>query len=73
MNSNSKPDEPAMLIDVETVAHLVGVSNRHVYRLANSGRMPSPLRLGGAVRWRRKDVDQWINDGCPDLSEGGQE
>jgi len=53
------------LIDGYQLASLLRCSTRHVHRLARSRRMPSPLRLGTALRWRRIDIDQWINQGCP--------
>jgi prophage regulatory protein len=57
--------EPARLLDVRAVAGLLGVSGRHVYRLADSGRMPRPMKLGGAVRWDRDEIRRWIDEGCP--------
>lgn len=57
--------EPARLLDVAAVARLLGVSARHVWRLADGGRMPRPLRLGGARRWDRLTVEDWIRAGCP--------
>jgi excisionase family DNA binding protein len=56
---------PASLLDVRTVASLLGCSARHVYRLADAGRMPGPVRLGSLVRWNRSEVERWIQDGCP--------
>ncbi|MFN5852097.1 MAG: helix-turn-helix transcriptional regulator [Pirellulaceae bacterium] len=61
--------EPARLLDVQAVAGLLGVSGRHVYRLADSGRMPRPLKLGGAVRWDRDEIRRWIDAGCPAVIE----
>jgi excisionase family DNA binding protein len=58
--------EPARLLDVQQVAEMLGVSGRHVYRLADGGRMPRPLKLGGAVRWDRRQIENWIDSGCPD-------
>jgi len=55
----------ARLLSVDGVAELLGVSSRHVYRLADAGRMPRPLRLGGARRWDRVAIDDWIRSGCP--------
>jgi excisionase family DNA binding protein len=52
-------------VAVGTVAGLLGVSSRHVYRLADAGRMPRPLKLGGARRWDRVAIESWIADGCP--------
>ena len=35
------------------------------YRLADSGRIPPPVRIGGLVRWPRAALEQWIKEGCP--------
>ena len=53
-----------VLIDVRQVAEMIGCSTRTVYRFSDAGKMPRPLKLGGAVRWRRSDIEQWIADGC---------
>ena len=60
----------AALLAVEAVAELLSCSARHVYRLADAGRMPRPLKLGGANRWRRDELKRWIDDGCPRISRG---
>jgi excisionase family DNA binding protein len=54
------------LIDVRAVAAMLTCSTRHVIRLADAGRMPSPLKLGSLVRWRRQEVLDWIGRGCRD-------
>lgn len=59
------------LLDVQTVAALLDCSPRHVYRLSDSERMPRPLKLGSLVRWRKDDVRQWIDAGCPSTRNGG--
>ncbi len=67
-----QPDVSAELLDVKTVAALLGsCSTRHVYRLADAGRMPQPIKLGSLVRWRRAELDRWINEGCPPAKTGG--
>lgn len=61
------PDKPLVesaLLDVDQVAALLRCSTRHVYRLSDAGRMPTPLRLGALVRWDRAKVLKWISDGC---------
>jgi excisionase family DNA binding protein len=61
------PPDPAALpelLDVRAVARLLGCSTRHVYRLADAGRMPPPLKLGALVRWPRRSVQEWIDGGC---------
>lgn len=58
------PDE-AKLLNVEDVAVLLRCSTRSVWRMSKTGRMPHPLKLGGAVRWSRAAVEQWVKNGCP--------
>ncbi len=53
------------LLDIRTVASLLGCSIRHVYRLADAGRMPKPVKLGALARWNRVAIEQWIAQGCP--------
>ncbi|MFN7878277.1 MAG: helix-turn-helix transcriptional regulator [Pirellula sp.] len=60
---NTKNDP--LMLKVDDVATLLAISTRQVFRLSDSGKMPRPLKLGGAVRWRRGDVEAWIAKGCP--------
>lgn len=53
------------LLDKRAVAAMLGCSSRHVDRLADTGRMPPPVRIGVLVRWRRSDLDAWLSAGCP--------
>ncbi len=59
------PTLPGALLDVDEVALVLKCSARTVCRLAGSGRIPRPVRLGGLVRWRREVVEDWIASGCP--------
>lgn len=55
----------AELLDVKAVAtFLGGCSTRHVFRLADVGRMPRPIKLGSLVRWRRSELINWLDGGC---------
>ena len=60
-----QPGVNAELIDVVAVSALGVGSTRHVYRLSDAGRMPAPVKLGALVRWRRREILDWINSGCP--------
>lgn len=67
------PDDPAALpalLDVQAVAQLLGCSPRHVYRLADAGKMPPPVRLGALVRWPRAAIESWVESGCPVVRRG---
>jgi len=76
MNEKAAASRPAVspeLLDVRAVAALLGgCSTRHVYRMADAGRMPLPLRLGALVRWRRTELEAWIGAGCPSQQPGGR-
>lgn len=61
----SPPAEEVRLLDVNAVAQLLSCSARHVYRLADSGQMPRPRKLGALVRWDREELEKWLSDGCP--------
>ena len=61
-----RPGVNAELLDVRAVAELLGgCSVRHIYRMADAGRMPSPLKLNSLNRWRRAELLTWLNAGCP--------
>jgi len=62
---SSSAVSPAKLVDVEHAAEMLGCSSRHVYRLADAGKMPAPVRLGSLVRWNRSTLEDWIAAGCP--------
>lgn len=58
-------------MDVKTVAGLLDCSERHIYRLSDGGRMPKPVRIGVLVRWRRTDIEAWLDAGCPSVRRAG--
>jgi excisionase family DNA binding protein len=75
MTTSTAPPDPAAppaLLDVRAVAALLDCSPRHVYRLADAGRMPAPLRIGALVRWRHQDLDAWLDGGCRPCRTAGR-
>ena len=63
VSSHGSRDE--RLLPIGRVAEILGCSTRKIYSLVDSGMMPTPIRLGGSIRWDRHVLDQWIADGCP--------
>ena len=59
--------ELSLLINVHDVAALLKCSARHVWRLADAGKMPRPYKLGALRRWDRATVERWIENGCPSV------
>ncbi len=71
LNATAPEPSAVQLLDVRAVALLLDCSPRHVYRLADAGRMPPPVRLGALVRWPRQAVEDWIAAGCKPCRTAG--
>ena len=53
--------EQARLLRVQEVARLLAISTREVWRRADSGTLPKPLRLGVKVRrWPQDEIEAVI-------------
>jgi excisionase family DNA binding protein len=57
------------LLTVYDVAQILKCSARTVYRLADGGHMPRPVKLNALVRWSRHAIEDWIAAGCPKSSK----
>ena len=64
-SAGAKPAAEKPLIDVKEFAAKLGCSLKHIRRMADAGRCPPPIQLGGLRRWNRQVVDDWIAGGCP--------
>lgn len=54
-------DEQSRMIGVAAVLAETGMSRRTIERWVRDGRFPRPYKLGGStLRWRRADVEWWI-------------
>ena len=50
------------LLDVQQVAGILQLSQRTVWRLASSGDIPKPVKLGPRlVRWRLADIERFVS------------
>lgn len=54
-----------LLVSASTLAKMLEISKRSLWRLLSAGKLPRPVRLGGAVRWKLPEVQKWIDGGCP--------
>jgi excisionase family DNA binding protein len=59
------PEDEKLLIDTRETAKLLNVSEKTVFNMKTKGRMPAPICIGRAVRWRRRELEAWINASCP--------
>lgn len=60
--SSSEPD----LLNARQVANMLTISERSVWRLVSESQIPSPLHIGGSARWRRSDIEGWLQRGASD-------
>lgn len=67
MNVNSEE-----LLTKKQFAGLLKLSQRSVDRKIQTGDFPPGLKLGGAVRWRKAEIERWISEGCPSNSKRGR-
>ncbi len=63
--SEPRPTVTAELLTLADVASLMRCSRRSVARLADAGKMPHGLKVGGMRRWRRAELMSWLAAGCP--------
>jgi len=64
-SAGAKPAAEKPLIDVKEFAAKLGCCTKHIRRMADAGRCPPSIQLGGLHRWNRQVVDDWIAAGCP--------
>jgi prophage regulatory protein len=65
MKATLDPEHLRELLTAAESAEMAGVAKRSWWRYVSSGKAPAPVRLGGAVRWRRSELAEWIAAGCP--------
>ncbi len=51
------------------VAKALQISERHLWTLHSSGRLPQPMRFGRAVRWSADELRKWLAAGAPGRAE----
>lgn len=61
MNDPKVESELVVLLTIRELAALLKISERSIWRLVSSGQIVKPIRIGGSIRWRVKDVSEWIN------------
>lgn len=57
--------DDAWLLTAEQSWTLCGLSKSAWYKYRSAGKIPAPVRIGGALRWRRAELEAWVGAGCP--------
>ena len=58
--------ELTQMIDAKGLAAMLSLSKRQVFRLNSCGKIPAPVRIGGAVRRPAEEISVWLKAGAPD-------
>ncbi len=62
--ASKKPLPVSPLYDVRQSAAYLNVSEITMWRHSKNGKLPQPVRIGSSVRWRKADLDAFINGGA---------
>lgn len=65
MNTEPSSTSKPLLLSAAEAAEALRISERHFYKLHSGGRLPRPVRLGRSVRWRAKELQEWLDAGAP--------
>jgi predicted DNA-binding transcriptional regulator AlpA len=65
--THSRESEPLALTSAE-VARLLEISERHLWTLNSTARVPKPIRLGRSIRWNAAELREWLQAGAPERS-----
>lgn len=64
------PSQPQSLkplvVDARRLAKLLGVGLRTVRTWDAAGKLPKPIKLGGRVLWRVKEIRAWLSADAPE-------
>jgi predicted DNA-binding transcriptional regulator AlpA len=64
MNEVVETADQELWSTAEVCRQLGGAGQRSVWRWSHTGIMPPPLKIGAAVRYRRREILDWIASGC---------
>lgn len=59
-----RPDGMADWFDVDDLARRFKTSTRHIFRMADQGRMPWGMKFGQLRRWSHRAIVAWEDGGC---------
>ena len=74
MMPNNQPTLEAIIPELLTTgeaAKLCGMGQRTLWRHSHSGAAPAPVKIGGTCRYRRSELAEWIQAGCPRVDQRG--
>ena len=59
-------EQNCQLWDAKTFGQRLSLSKRQIFRLNSCGKIPAPIKIGGAVRWSAEEIAAWLAASAPD-------
>ncbi len=69
MSIKEKQMESNLLLSATQAANLCGISVRQWWRWDSSGKIPRAVMIGCTKRWRRIELEKWVEEGCPSRTQ----
>ena len=57
------------LLDRRQLAAFLGMSPSKIKEMTSTGELPRHLKIGKLVRWRRTEIEAWLDAGLPSRGE----
>ncbi len=58
------PEQNCVLVSCRTLAKMMNLSPRTVWRLRSAGKLPKAVSIGSSIRWRISDINLFIGCDC---------
>ena len=71
MSDSQVTSMPHQLLTAKTLGQMLSLSKRQVFRLNACGKIPAPIKIGGAVRWSAQEIADWLAAGAPERKSWG--
>lgn len=67
MTTTIKPSLLAdQLVDMSFITTYTGMTDKWFYKLISDGLFPKPIKLGRSSRWRKSEVETWMQQRIAD-------
>ncbi|KJM47315.1 helix-turn-helix transcriptional regulator [Klebsiella aerogenes] len=54
------------LVDMRFITKLTGLTDKWFYKLIKDGLFPRPIKLGRSSRWKKSEVELWLQQRITD-------
>jgi len=58
-----------LLLSPSQIGALLGISRSKIFEMMSAGQLPPSFKIGGLRKYKRTDVEKWIELGFPNLDK----